>query len=176
MSRKSVLWGLVVAGVMALSAAGIATAQDNAAPGGAAGGGNAGGGNNWVAQQQQRVKDGLAVTEDEWKVLQPKIDKISTLNRDLRAGLFGGGRGGRGGRGGATANATPASDVEQKLQALRTALENKDTKAEEITQKVKDLRAAREKVKADLVKAQAELRELLTPRQEAFLLTMGTLD
>ena len=63
------------------------------------------------------MQDRLGVTEDEWKVLQPKIEKVRTAQRDARGGgMFGmggpgmGGRGGRGGRGG---NNPPADQPAQ---------------------------------------------------------------
>lgn len=162
-------FGLLLAGLLAT---GAAFAQDNnGAPRGPRGGG--GGGGDWRQQAEQHMKDGLGVTDEEWKVLQPRIEKIQTLNRQLMAGVFGG-RGGRGGRGGNDAQAT--SDAEQKAEALRATLENKDSKPDEVALKLKDLRAAREKAKQDLVKAKAELREIVTPRQEAYLALRGILD
>ena len=59
---------------------------------------------------------------------------------------------------------------------LRTALENKDTAADEIAKKLASLREARDKARADLLATQKELKEVLTQRQEAVLVTMGMLE
>lgn len=176
MSYRSLAWSVVLAGLLAT---GMAFAQDAAGGGNGGGrggrGGGPGGGADWRQQMEQRQKEALGVTDDEWKVLQPKIEKVRTLAMQARAGVFMGGRGGRGGgQGGGDAAAT--SDAEKKAQALNTALENKDTKPEEIAAKLKELRAARKKAAEELAKAQAELRELLTPRQEAYLVLRGTLE
>jgi hypothetical protein len=66
--------------------------------------------------------------------------------------------------------------VEQKSRDLRASLENKEAKPEELKAKLAAYREARQKAKADLTKAQEELRELLTVRQEAVLVMMGTLE
>ena len=52
----------------------------------------------------------------------------------------------------------------------------KDAKPEEIKAKLAALRDAREKAKKDMTQAQADLRELLTQRQEAVMVMMGFLD
>jgi DNA-binding FrmR family transcriptional regulator len=124
------------------------------------------------------IKTQLNVTDDEWTVLQPKVEKVMTLSRELRPSPFGGRRGPRGGGDNAAPAeaAQPTSDVAEKTAALRTALENKDADPKDIAQKLAAVRDARERVKADLVKAQGELKALLTPRQEAQLVLMGMLD
>jgi hypothetical protein len=139
---------------------------------------------NFREQFETRLKEQLGTTEDEWKVLQPKIEKVMTARRNSGGfGGFGGGAGGRGGGGrgqgggggggGDDANASP---VQKASRDLRTALENKDTPAEEITKKLAALREAREKGRAELAAAQKDLKEVLTPRQEAVLVTFGMLE
>jgi len=90
------------------------------------------------------------------------------------AGRFGG-RGGRRGGGGGGGGGEP-SDITEKTKALNDTLDNKDADPKDIAQKVNALRDARERVRGELVKAQAELKEVLTPRQEARLVLMGVLD
>jgi len=144
----------------------------------------------WTQAQQNRdpaqfrermmtaIKERMGATDDEWKVLQPKIEKVQTAQRNSRGGGFGFGGGGRGGnRGGA--DAAPAADqsATQKASAeLRTTLDNKDASADDIKAKLAALREAREKGKAEVAAAQKELKEVLTQRQEAVLVTMGMLD
>jgi len=148
-------------------------------------------------QMQDRMREAMGATPDEWALLQPKIEKIQQLQRAASAGrggmalLYGnrnntadpnaaaGGRGGRGNRGqganGTTGN-DPPSPVATKAQELQTTLQNKDTPPDELKQKLSELRQARTKAKADLGKAQEELREIVTVRQESVLVTIGILE
>jgi len=139
-----------------------------------------------------RIKEQLAPTDEEWKVLQPKIEAAQTKSLEARMGgmSFGRGRGNRGGGGtggeggnapapAATADAPaqPAqSEVQAKTQALRTLMENKEADPKAIAEKVKELRDAKEKSKLELKKTQDELREIVTPRQEAQLILLGILE
>ena len=139
-------------------------------------------GNNRRAQFQQqmndRLKEQLGLNDDEFKALQPKIEAVMTAQRSTRGG---GGRG-RGGPGGGNPNApadpnAPAPTAAQAAaKDLQTVLDNKDAKPEEIKAKLTALRDAHTKAKEDLAKAQTELKELLTQRQEAVLVNMGVLE
>ena len=60
--------------------------------------------------------------------------------------------------------------------ALQAVLDNKDSTPDDIKAKLTALRDAKTAAKADLTKAQTDLREVLTVRQEAVLVTMGYLD
>lgn len=131
------------------------------------------------------LKEQLGTTEDEWKVLQPKIEKVMTARRNSGGGggfgfggRGGGGGGGRGRDGGGRdgGNDADASPVTKASRDLRTALENKDTPSEEIAKRLAALREAREKARAELTSAQKELKEVLTQRQEAVLVTFGMLE
>ncbi len=127
-------------------------------------------------QFMTRLKERLGATDDEWKVLQPKIEKVNTARRSSFGG-FGGGGGRRGGNNGdAAATPTEQSPVQKASADLRTALENKDAPAEDIAKKLAALREAREKARAEVTAAQKELKEVLTQRQEAVLVTFGMLD
>ena len=128
---------------------------------------------------EQMMKERLGTTDEEWKVLQPKIEKVQTAQRNSRGGFGGfGGRGGGGGGGNRDrgADSENASPVQKAQRELSTALENKDTPAEEISKKLTALREAREKGRAELAAAQKELKEVLTARQEAVLVTFGMLE
>jgi flagellar motor protein MotB len=129
-------------------------------------------------RMQTRTKERLGVTDEEWKVLQPKIQKVQTLRRQSGGG--GGFRGMAGRRGGRGGEARPAarqlSDVQKKAQELRTLLAKEDAKAGQIKEKLAALRKAREKAKKDLAAARKELREVVTVRQEAQLVLMGLLE
>jgi hypothetical protein len=65
-------------------------------------------------------------------------------------------------------------ETSPELDALRKALDNKASAAE-IKAKLADLRAARKKKEAELEKAQDNLREILSARQEAVAVTLGLL-
>ena len=73
----------------------------------------------------------------------------------------------------ANSDTTPVAKASADLS---TALENKDTPAEDIAKKLAALREARDKARADLVAVQKELKDVLTQRQEAVLVTMGMLE
>jgi hypothetical protein len=174
--RKAAL-GLIVGGLATVLTAGMAFAQ-------AGGGGGGGfGGRGPRMNPMDFVKQQLNVTDEEWTVLQPKVEKVLTMSRELRfGGMMGMMRGRRGGQGGGepaeNAPAAPAqvSDLQEKTSDLRTTLDNKDSDPKDIAQKVAALREARKEAQEELTKAQAELKKLLTPRQEAQLVLMGILD
>lgn len=139
-------------------------------------GGQGGRGNFDPAQMRERfntmMKEQLGANDDEWKVLQPKIEKVQNAQRDARGGGMFGGRGGRGPGGGDQ----PESKVSTASRELRDAVGKKETSNEEIAKKLAAYREARDKARADLTAAQKELKELLTPRQEAVLVSMSMLE
>ena len=151
-------------------------------------------------RMMDRMKERLGASDEEWKVLSPKIEKVMSVQRDLRGG--GGGPGGPGmggpggpprGEGGGDRGPRPArgeegpggpppqdqqpqSEVAKARQDLRDAVDDSNTRADELARLVKVYRDARDKAKADLSQAQKELKELVTPRQEGFFVSMGLLD
>jgi len=156
------------------------------------GAGGAGGGNfdpaQMRAQYMTRLKEQLGANDDEWKVLEPKLTKVMDASRAARStGGFGGGgftggrtRGGdRGGNNGAPATPPPvdpnATPVQKASAELRAVVEKKDAAASEYTEKLAAYRAAREKAKTDQAAAEKELKEVLTPKQEAILVSSGTI-
>jgi hypothetical protein len=148
--------------------------------GGGGNGGNGGGGRmNFQQMMQDRIKTAMNATDDEWKVLQPKVEAVQTAQTQVQAANGRGfGRGGRGGRGGNNNNNTPpaADDPAAKARDLQAALDNKDSTTDQIKEKLAALREARTKAHDALVKAQNELKELVTVRQEAVLVNMGLLE
>jgi len=174
----------------------IAADAPNVAPApGASAPGDRGGGRDPAAMQQRmdqfrqqmetRLKESLGATDEEWKVLQPRIEKVMTLAREARGGgmgsMFGGrNRGGdKGGdRGGATTTPSdrPQSDTQKKADELQKLLQDKESKPEQIKAALAALREARAKAKALVEAAQKELREVLNMRQEATLVMNGMLD
>lgn len=166
-----------IAAVLCFSAADL-QAQNNGG-----GGGRGGRGNFDPAAFQQRMmdrfKEQLEVTDDtEWKVIQPLIQKVM----DARMAIGFGGRGMMGPRGQRPGD-TNAGDANQRrgpgaanpeADALQKAIDAKASSAELKAAMAKFV-AARKDKQALLEKAQADLRKVLTVRQEAILTSMGSL-
>ena len=149
---------------------------------GGRGGGGGGGGGDWRQQMEDQLKADLGATEDEWKLLKPRLDKATEARRNSMGGMFGGrgrggpGGGGPGGGGPGGGGDRPQSEVVKASEDLNKTLEDKAASADAIKTKLTALRAAREKAKQDLTKAQGELKEVLTARQEAVLVARGVLE
>lgn len=155
-------------------------------------------------QMRQRMMDSykerLEITsDDEWKVIQGLIEKVQTARMQASSGSFGGfggGRGQRGGQGGPGGSGAPGAPggggagagnarpqgmqgmfgVEPlpEIEALQKAVDGKASK-EEIKDKLAKLREARKGKQADLEKAQENLKQVLSSRQEAQAVLLGLL-
>jgi len=133
-------------------------------------------------RMQDQMREQLGATVEEWKVLQPRIEKVSQLMRQSRGGfrwMFG--RRDRGRRGGDDRRPEGApereqSDIEMKTEALRSLLDDETSSAGSIKAALDALRKARQKAQDELALARKELREVVTARQEARLVLMGLLD
>ena len=172
-SYKTVL-AAVAAALLAVGVSGTGAFGQAPPPGGDRGG-DRDRGRGDPAEMRERyygmIKEQLAVSDDEWKVLQPRIEKVSTLRRAGDSGRGGFGRGGDNNR-----SSEPPSPVAKAAEDLRTVTRNKEAPAAEVTAKLAALREARAKAKAELATAQKELVEVLTPKQEAVLVSMGMLE
>ena len=124
----------------------------------------------------QRYQETLGITNDtEWSAVQPLVQKVADAQRAARGnmGRMFGGRGGRGGNnggpGGFGQQPDPAAD------ALQKAIDDNAPSAQ-----IKDLLAkyqASQKTKqAAVIAAQADLRKVLTVKQEAAATLSGLLD
>jgi hypothetical protein len=179
---------LMVAGVAAVMSFGAnqVVAQPN--NGGQGGGGRPGRGNFDPAQMQQqmmdRYKELLEVTDDaEWKAMQPMVQKVLELRRDT---AFGNMRGVFGGRNRGGTNGQPADQQGQQrrgmfggtpnpdAEALQKAIDSKASKAE-LKASLDKYLASRKAKQAALEQAQADLRKVLTSRQEAVAALNGLL-
>ncbi len=152
-------------------------------PGGGAGGfgGRGGRGNMDPAQfremMMQNLKEQMEVTDDsEWKALQPLIEKVMEARRGTMTGM-----GGpmmfrqRGGNNNADAGGMRRGPQQSaEAEALQRAVDSKASNAELKTAlaKVVDTRKAKQ---AELEKAQADLRKVLSVRQEAIATLNGLL-
>lgn len=124
----------------------------------------------------QRYKEQLGATDEEFKVLQPKLEKVMTAQREGRSGGFGfGGFTGRGGDRGRDRGSENQSAVAKANSELRAAVEA-NASADELTKRLATLRETRAKAREDLAAAQKELKELVTAKQEAQLVIAGLLE
>ena len=143
-------------------------------------GGQGGGRGNFdPAQMRQmmldRAKEQLEITDDTvWKAIEPLVTKVGEASMAVRAGRFGGrgGRGGQGGNGGGGGGfpGTSNPDAEALQKVIDAKANNTETKA--ALAKFVEARKAKQ---AALDKAQADLRKVLTPRQEAIATVNGLL-
>ena len=150
-------------------------------------GGPGGGQGNWdPAQMRQRMmermREQFAVTDDaEWKLISERIEKVTTARTALNArGGFGGGRGGGpggpggqgGGPGGGGGRGGMFGEVSPEQDALQKAVES-NAPAEEIKTKLAKFRASQKDKEAKLAKAQEDLRQVLSAKQEATAVLLG---
>ena len=141
----------------------------------------------------QRLQQQLGASDTEWQVMGPRVMKVMELNRQA-SGMGGMGRMFMRGRPGQRPGQRGDQDdrqrpqrperpqgreqsaVERAADQLQTTLENESAPPEDIKKQLTTLRAEREKAKQELAKAQQELRQICTLRQEAELVLMGMLN
>ena len=198
MKRLSLASLLAICGLILSTATGSLLAQNEAPaaqPGGSGAAGAPGGRQgrgNWDPEQMrqrmmERVREQLAVKDDaEWSVIESRIKKISDSRFGVGRGMGGpggpggpggqgapGGQGGQGGQGGRQGRggfgqANPDAEV------LQSALDS-GASADDIKVKLTAYRAAAKVKEVQLEKAQDELRQLLSVKQEARAVLLGLL-
>jgi hypothetical protein len=136
-------------------------------------------------RMMDRYKEVLEVkTDDEWKVIEPRIQKVTEARREASSmggmrGMFGGRRPGGGGGDNQGDQAQNRRNFGPTPSAAATDLQKAiDSKASAETIKAK-LAAYREDHKAkqaSLEKAQEDLKKILNVRQEAAAVLAGLLD
>lgn len=146
-------------------------------------------GNFDPAAMQQRmmdnVKERLEINDEtEWKAVQPLVEKVMTAQRqamgDRMRGMMGGRRGGPGGGpGGDNAQGGNRGGMfggqsNPDADALQRAIDGKASSSE-LKSALNKYIESRKTRQADLEKAQADLRKVLTPRQEAIATLSGLL-
>ena len=176
---------LVLAGIAALALA-LGTGKVVAQP---AGGGGFGGGNfdpaAFQQQMQQRMidymRDQLAVTNDEdWKVIEPRLTKVVQIRMETMLGGMGGFRGMMGGsrgggQGGGMRGLSAMAPSSPEADALQKAIDD-NAPAAQVKAALEKVREARKVKAAALAKAQEQLRQVLSVRQEAVMVSMSMLE
>lgn len=177
--RLVALAGLAVS-LMLPSVSLLAQAPDN---GGNRGnrGGPPGGGRGSPEEMRKRMMDRLRelmeVKEDaEWGAISPLIEKVMELNRETRWSSMGvlftppGGEN----RDGGNRTSRFGGSTPPEVDALRKAIEGKAGEGD-VKSSLERLRDARTNKDKQIEEAQAKLRLVLTPRQEAVCVLVGLL-
>lgn len=145
------------------------------------GGRRRGGGDFDPAQMRERMmeryREAFEVkSDDEWKVLEGRIGKVTDAQRDSRMGMgFRGPRREGGAQNGGDRPRNPfGGEPSPEAEALQKALESKASN-EEIKSRLAKYREVRKTKEAALEKAQDDLRKVLSVRQEATAVAMGLL-
>ena len=133
--------------------------------------------------------------DDEWKVIQPLVEKVMDARRDVGFGgggfAFGRGGGGGGRRGGGNADAQAngnnngnnqgggrrgfrGGEPSPEAEELQKAIDSNASK-DELKAKLAKFREARKDKEAKLAKAQEDLKKVLSVKQEASAVLMGLL-
>jgi len=117
-------------------------------------------------QDHQRAiedfKDRLGVSDKEWAVVKPRIEKVYNLMHPQPQMK--------------TGNERPRTEVERRSSELRDLLRSKGAAVDKIKAGLTALRTAKQKAGQELVTAKQDLRQLMTLRQEAELVLSGLLD
>ncbi len=174
-----------VAATLAISASSL-LAQDNGNNNGGGQrrnrqGGGFGGGNFDPAQMQQRmldrVQEQLGFTNDtEWDAVKPLVEKVMTARQEVGMGgmgrMFGGrNRGGQGGPGGGGPGGM-FGQTGPEQEALQKALDD-NAPAAQIKDLLAKYKASQKAKQAKLEAAQADLKKVLTTKQEAEAYLLG---
>jgi hypothetical protein len=161
-----------------------------AQPPGGGGPGGGGFGNFDPAQMRQRMMDRYRElldikSDDEWKVIEPRVQKVMEARRDVgfgggMRGVFGRGRGpggdnGGGGGGGGGNRGGFGPQPSQAAQDLQKAIESQAS-ADTIKTRLEAYREDRKQKQANLEKAQENLKKVLTVKQEAAAVLYGLLE
>lgn len=118
---------------------------------------------DWQRERiMENLKQRLEVSEEEWKVVQPRLDMVFFLRNPPMS--F------------APEDICASALVHRLTAELQQLVNTKGTKPEEIKAKLTALRAAKERVRHELSRAQQNLRQIMTIRQEAVLVLNQLLD
>jgi hypothetical protein len=175
MQLKSIIKWCAVVGALAFTTTRL-MAQDNGNDGGSRG--YRSGGGNWdPAQIQQRILDSIQerlgfTNEVEWVAVKPLVQKVIDAGREVLGGrpdLLAGGRSRGSSRGGLGAFLGQPS---AEREALQKAVED-NVPSGQIKDLIANYKAAQKIKQARLEAAQADLKLVLSTKQEAQALLLG---
>lgn len=134
------------------------------------------------ARMMERYREALEVkNDDEWKIIEGRITKVTDARREIGGGFGRGGPGGFGRRGGGDGGNDQGGDRRRfgpepspEAESLQKAIEAKASN-DEIKTKLAKYRESQSTKRANLEKAQEELRKVLSLRQEANAVLLGLL-
>ncbi len=136
----------------------------------------------WRGRMLEETRTHLGLSEEEWTLVKPRYEQVLELNRQLSGparGMMLGmrGRGGRGDdRGPAQTQPQDQTALEKASTQLREVLEQPNSSPEQIQSALTSYRQVRIELEAQRKQAHESLRELLTVRQEAILVSTGVLN
>jgi hypothetical protein len=127
-------------------------------------------------RMMDRVREDLGFTNDtDWNAVQPLVQKVMDARRDVGfAGMGMMGRGGRGGQGGGGRGGM-FGQTSPEQEALQKAIEA-NAPAGQIKELLAKYKAARKEKQAKLQAAQADLRKVLSVKQEAQATLLGLVE
>jgi hypothetical protein len=129
------------------------------------------------ADQLAAVRSLMDASDDEWKAMTPKLEKVIQAKRETNTGA---------GMNWTSSNsAKPVfqpsnTKVEsapgRAMQDVRDAVADENATKEDLAAKIAAVRKARQKARADYESAQQALADAVTPRQLAVLMTLGIVE
>lgn len=125
-----------------------------------------------MQRRLDQIKQDLGSTDEEWAALSPKVQKVVELQQQEMMSRFRG----RFRRGGPPQDdQANQSGVAKATADLRAAVDA-NAPADELAKKIQAVRDARTQEQDEMTKAQQDLKQLLTPKQEAQLVLAGVLN
>ncbi|HEY2585241.1 MAG TPA: hypothetical protein VGI81_05710 [Tepidisphaeraceae bacterium] len=124
------------------------------------------------------LKGELELSDEEFAVIKPAIQKVMDAQRAVAVAGMRRGPGGPGGGPGGPPPGVPGASapLATAMGALRETLLDPNAKPDAIKARLDAVRQAKSQAEHDVAVAQAELRPLLTIRQESVLVSYGLLD
>jgi hypothetical protein len=125
----------------------------------------------------EALREQMQASDDEWAVLQPRIQKVMDLKEGLMSvtasalSQASGRRFRGGGRGGPA-----ATEYRQSLEDIGRTLANTPVSSSAVRRAIDAAREARVAAEQEVAAAQKDLVQLLTTEQEALLVQYGVLD
>jgi hypothetical protein len=137
-------------------------------------------------RMMDRYREMMGVKDDaEWKLISERITKVMDARREVGFGggaMFGRGRGGGGndqaqggGNGGRRGGRGLFGEPSPEAEALQKAIDS-DASADDIKAKLAKYRESRKEKRANLEKAQEDLKSVLSAKQEAAAVLGGLLE